>query len=95
MAEIVTSVKATRKVTLFMSLPGNEIITDEDSGDEENVHLRNLSGNQINADTTVAADRMLPPRRDKWKLKLHYWVKENLPQSIEELKHIVIRPIAD
>ena len=38
---------------------------------------------------------MLPPRRDKWKLKLRNWVKENLPQSVEELKHIVIRPVAD
>ena len=46
MAEIVTSVKATTEVTVFISLPGNEVITDEDSGDEENVHLRNLSGNQ-------------------------------------------------
>ena len=38
---------------------------------------------------------MLPPRRDKWKLKLRKWVKENLPQSVEELKYIVIRPVAD
>ena len=38
---------------------------------------------------------MLPPRLDKWKLKLRNWVKENLPQSVEELKHIVIRPVAD
>ena len=38
---------------------------------------------------------MLQPRRDKWKLKLRNWVKENLPQSVEELKHIVIRPAAD
>ena len=38
---------------------------------------------------------MLPPRRDKWKLKLRNWVKENLPQSVEELKHIVIRTVAD
>ena len=35
MAEIVTSVKATKEVTVFLSLPGNEVITDEDSGDEE------------------------------------------------------------
>ena len=45
MAEIVASVKATREVTVFISLPGNEVITDEDSGDEKNVRLRNLSGN--------------------------------------------------
>ena len=38
---------------------------------------------------------MLPPRRDKWKLKLRNWVKENLLQSVKELKHIVIRPVAD
>ena len=38
---------------------------------------------------------MLPRRRDKWKLNLRNWVKENLPQSVEELKHIVIRPVAD
>ena len=56
MAKIVF-VKATREVTVFVSLPGNEVITDEDSGDEENVHLRNLSGNQIIADATVAAAR--------------------------------------
>ena len=37
MAEILTFVKATREVTVFVSLPGNEGITDEDSGDEENV----------------------------------------------------------
>ena len=29
------------------------------------------------------------------KLKLHNWVKKNLPQSVEELKHIVIRHVAD
>ena len=29
------------------------------------------------------------------KLKLRNWVKENLPQSVEELKHIIIRPVAD
>ena len=39
MAEIVTFVKATREVSVFVSLPGNEVIIDEDSGDEENVHL--------------------------------------------------------
>ena len=55
MAEIVTSVKATREVTVFISLSGNEVITDEDSGNEENAHLHNLSGNQIIADATVAA----------------------------------------
>ena len=38
---------------------------------------------------------MLLPRRDKWKLKLRNWVKKNLPQSVEELKHIVIRSVAD
>ena len=38
---------------------------------------------------------MLPPRWDKWKLTLRKWVKENLPQSVEELKHIIIRPVAD
>ena len=61
MAEIATSVKATREVTVFISLPGNEVITDEVSGDEENVHLRNLSGNQIIADATVAAARFSAP----------------------------------
>ena len=61
MAEIVTSVKATREVIVFFSLQGNEVITDEDSGDEENVHLRNLSGNQIIADATVAAARFSAP----------------------------------
>ena len=61
MAEIVTSVKATREVIVFISLPGNEVITDEDSGDEENVHLRNLSVNQIIADATVAAARISAP----------------------------------
>ena len=45
MAEIIAFVKATREVIVFISLPGNEVIADEDSGDEENVHLRNLSGN--------------------------------------------------
>ena len=34
-AEIITSVKATREVTVFISLPGNEVITDKESGDEE------------------------------------------------------------
>ena len=48
-------------MTVFVSLPGNEIITDEDSGDEENVHLRNLCGNQIIADATVAAARTSAP----------------------------------
>ena len=61
MAEILTFVKATREVTVFVSLPGNEVITDEDSGDEENVHLRNLSGNQIISDATVAAARTSAP----------------------------------
>ena len=61
MAEIVTSVKAPREVTVFFSLPGNEVITDEDSGDEENLHLRNLCGNQIIADATVAAARTSAP----------------------------------
>ena len=28
-------------------------------------------------------------------IKLRNWVKENLPQSVEKLKHIVIRPGAD
>ena len=65
MAEIVTSVKAPRKVTVFFSLPGNEVITDEDSGDEENLHLRNLCGSQIIPDATVAAARTsAPPRQD-------------------------------
>ena len=36
--EIVTFVKATREVTVFVSLPGNEVIIDEDLGDEENEH---------------------------------------------------------
>ena len=57
MAEIVTSVKATREVTVFISLPGKEVITD----DEDNVHLRNLSGNQIIADATVAAAHTSAP----------------------------------
>ena len=61
MAEIVASAKATREVTVFISLPGNEVITDEDSGDEKNLHLRNLSGNQIIADATVAAARTSAP----------------------------------
>ena len=61
MAETVTSVKATREVTVFISLPRNEVITDEDSGDEENVDLHNLSGNQIIADATVAAARASAP----------------------------------
>ena len=61
MAELVTPVKATREVTVFISLPGNEVITDEDSGDEENVPLRNLSGNQIISDATVAAARTSAP----------------------------------
>ena len=61
MAEIVTSVKDITEVTVFISLPGNEVITDEDSGDEENVHLRNLSGNQIIADATEAAARTSAP----------------------------------
>ena len=96
MAEVVTFVKATSEVTVFISPPGNEVITDKDSGDEENVHLRNLSGNQIIADATVATARFsAPPRRDECKLKLRNWVKENLPQSVEELKHIVIRLGAD
>ena len=64
MTEIVTSVKATKEVTVFISLPGNEVITDEDSGDEDNVHLRNLSGNQIIADAAVAAARTSAFRRD-------------------------------
>ena len=61
MAEIVTSVKATREVTVFISLPGNEVMTDEDSGNEENVHLRNLSGSQIIAHATVAAAHTSAP----------------------------------
>ena len=61
MVEIVAFVKATREITVFISLPGNEVITDEDSGDKENVHLRNLSGNQIIADAIVAAARTSAP----------------------------------
>ena len=45
MAEIVTTVKATREVTVLISLPDNEVITDEYSSDEENVHSLNLCGN--------------------------------------------------
>ena len=61
MAEIVTFVKAPREVTVFISLPGNEVITDGDSGNEENVHLRNLSRNQIIAHATVAAAHTSAP----------------------------------
>ena len=33
---------------------------------------------------------------DQRKLKLHNWIKEDLPQSIEELEHIATRPsVAD
>ena len=43
--EIVTAVKTTKKVIVFISPPGNEVITDEDLGDEENVQLCNLPRN--------------------------------------------------
>ena len=53
--EIVTAVKATKKIRAVIFALNNEIITDEDSGDEENVQRCNLPRNQIIADATVAA----------------------------------------
>ena len=97
MRYLVTTVKATKKVTVFISPPGNEVITDEDSGDEKNVQLHNLPRNQIIADATVAATHSsASAMAEQRKLKLHNWIEEDLPQSIEELEHIVIRPsVAD
>ena len=59
--ENVAAVKATEVVTVFISPPDNEIITDEDSGDGENIKLHNLPRNQIIVDATVAAPRTSAP----------------------------------
>ena len=54
--EVVTATKANKEVTVFVSSPCNEVITDKDSGDEENVQLPNLPRNQIIADTLCAGN---------------------------------------
>ena len=71
----VDMVESTEEITVYISLPDNEEITDEDS-DEENVTWANLSGKQLTAAVdikeSVPTSCDLSSQKTK-SLKAHYW----------------------